>query len=66
MNQVVNTYEPEEIIEEINTTNDLINVEEIEKKSGKKPTNIRSKNRSKTHGYMKSGGKSKSKKRRKS
>jgi len=30
VNSVINTYEPEEVVEEINTTLDLINADEIE------------------------------------
>ena len=30
INSVINTYEPEEVVEEINTTLDLINADEIE------------------------------------
>ena len=30
INSVTNTYEPEEVVEEINTTLDLINADEIE------------------------------------
>ena len=30
VNGVINTYEPEEVVEEINTTLDLINADEIE------------------------------------
>ena len=30
INSVANTYEPEEVVEEINTTLDLINADEIE------------------------------------
>jgi len=30
INGVINTYEPEEVVEEINTTLDLINADEIE------------------------------------
>ena len=30
VNEVINIYEPEEVVEEINTTLDLINADEIE------------------------------------
>ena len=30
VNEVINTYEPEEVVEEINTTLNLINADEIE------------------------------------
>ena len=33
VNAVTNTYEPEEVVEEINTSLDLINADEIEKKT---------------------------------
>ena len=35
VNDVTNTYEPEEVVEEINTTLDLINVDEIEQEPAK-------------------------------
>ena len=35
VNSVINTYEPEEVVEEINTTLDLINADEIEQEHDK-------------------------------
>ena len=38
VNGVTNTYEPEEVVEETNTTLDLINADEIEKEPAKVQT----------------------------
>ena len=44
VNGVTNTYEPEEVVEETNTTLDLINADEIEKEPAKVQTESSSPN----------------------